>query len=958
MLDDFLSPPKLVLEQLIRERLAALEVPQKDIDALAARLEAIDFPNNPLDDLIEKLGGPDFVAELSGRTKRLVWDDNRRLRYTVRNVGMEHERSSKAVGCTDSPKGDCVQGVAPVNLREQRLFQSGVKRIAVITEAASAGISLHSDKQLPHAAPQREMICIELPWAADKAVQQFGRVHRSNQLYPPIYHLLVSDVGGERRFVACIARRMKTLGAITRGDRRTAFGSEAAAASKQSDLDSPTARGGKEEDVGAAADAATLQPLLDLDAYSKFGHQARQTLLRWVNHYSTYPDKELPDTHVSPPAALHRYKGSQEAFARTVATFFSERAVTADTPQEGDSRPPVPKPEKSRAKDMDRFLNRILMLPVAVQNDVIDFFTQIHDELLEVAELSGEYERGIENMNMILGFTFPLSIVSREVIWTCPKSGAQTVHYHLELDRGMPWEQASAIWERRQRRSVAEVDGYYWLPPVAGARRRQAALVLQRISAATAEARYRLLVFRPNSGVLWTLSAGVAATVHSLKMSHWDRASPDEVPQIEAAWRAQYEASLRQCLHQQIWNHCRQGPSCKTKKRMQEEHMIIGNVIPLWSRLERCFENPTNDKDEVLPKSVRRVLRMVRAVVEGRPAPLVGAKVPADRIPFIKRSLRTYNPTSSDTERLELQIAATAARARVLGESLYVKTLQLILDAVCSSPEWTCESCKLDACHPVSTPAFFLCVGFSLDDVYASVMDLLDNLPSSTAWTDREVDTLRQAIPPDTAGLDFVDTLLRLPVTCELTGIQREVHSPGDPPNFRMPFPRFHAPVLTEQQRHTLARCVEWQVYRQRYLESTRPGYTGEVPVPDMGGMAAGAPQMALNGLCLTPLVPPRTLTEAYDGSEPSSETFPYNPPDMHVPMDLPDALVFPRTSSVMYSDGADAEELRLRALQQQKRLFQTYVDAAEWASRVESRKRSNHNFLEIDSDDDVVVCT
>lgn len=50
-----------------------------------------------------------------------------------------------------------------MNVKEQELFQSGHKSFAIITEAASAGISLHSDNERKYSR-QREMICIELPW--------------------------------------------------------------------------------------------------------------------------------------------------------------------------------------------------------------------------------------------------------------------------------------------------------------------------------------------------------------------------------------------------------------------------------------------------------------------------------------------------------------------------------------------------------------------------------------------------------------------------------------------------------------------------------------------------------------------------------------------------------------------------------------------------------------------------
>lgn len=113
------APPKEALDMAatIKERLLV------QIEQLGANL-----PPNTLDQLIDELGGPENVAEMTGRKGRVVQNDNGQVQYESRSE-------------TDVP-------LEILNIREKERFMNGEKDVAIISEAASSGISLQVCRRL------------------------------------------------------------------------------------------------------------------------------------------------------------------------------------------------------------------------------------------------------------------------------------------------------------------------------------------------------------------------------------------------------------------------------------------------------------------------------------------------------------------------------------------------------------------------------------------------------------------------------------------------------------------------------------------------------------------------------------------------------------------------------------------------------------------------------------------
>ncbi|WP_439486534.1 strawberry notch-like NTP hydrolase domain-containing protein [Blastomonas fulva] len=170
-------------------------------DAMIERLASLPPVPGALDQIVQHFG-VGKVAEVTGRSRRIV---------RVEGEG----------GCEGAGTRFAVQNrPAGANLAETRAFMDDAKPILVFSEAGGTGRSYHADLG---AGNQRRRIhyLLEPGWKADTAIQGFGRTNRTNQRQPPLFRPVSTDVKAQKRFISTIARRLDTLGAITRGQRQT-----------------------------------------------------------------------------------------------------------------------------------------------------------------------------------------------------------------------------------------------------------------------------------------------------------------------------------------------------------------------------------------------------------------------------------------------------------------------------------------------------------------------------------------------------------------------------------------------------------------------------------------------------------------------------------------------------------------------------------------------------------------
>ncbi|MFN5483327.1 MAG: strawberry notch-like NTP hydrolase domain-containing protein [Bradyrhizobium sp.] len=161
-------------------------------DELIERLASLPPVPGALDQIVQRFGA-DMVAEVTGRSRRIVRKGER--------LAVENRAPS-------------------ANLAETAAFMDDLKRILVFSDAGGTGRSYHAELS---AKNQRLRVhyLLEPGWKADAAIQGLGRTNRTNQAQPPLFRPIATNVKAEKRFLSTIARRLDTLGAITRGQRQT-----------------------------------------------------------------------------------------------------------------------------------------------------------------------------------------------------------------------------------------------------------------------------------------------------------------------------------------------------------------------------------------------------------------------------------------------------------------------------------------------------------------------------------------------------------------------------------------------------------------------------------------------------------------------------------------------------------------------------------------------------------------
>ena len=166
-------------------------------DRLIEKLASLPPVHGALDQIVQRFG-TELVAEVTGRSRRII---RKTGSDGVDRLAVENRAGS-------------------ANLAEAQAFMDDAKRILVFSDAGGTGRSYHAELSAKNRR-LRVHYLLEAGWKADAAIQGLGRTNRTNQAQPPLFRPIATNVKAEKRFLSTIARRLDTLGAITKGQRQT-----------------------------------------------------------------------------------------------------------------------------------------------------------------------------------------------------------------------------------------------------------------------------------------------------------------------------------------------------------------------------------------------------------------------------------------------------------------------------------------------------------------------------------------------------------------------------------------------------------------------------------------------------------------------------------------------------------------------------------------------------------------
>ncbi|QWT12870.1 strawberry notch C-terminal domain-containing protein [Sphingobium xenophagum] len=287
-----------------------------------------------LDGILEHFGH-DRVAEVTGRTKRLISTGDGRQKLETRST-----RTSQA---------------------EAAAFMQGLKRVLIFSDAGGTGRSYHASMDVPN-QEQRVHLLLEPGWRADRAIQGLGRTHRTHQASTPLFRPVTTDCKGELRFTSTIARRLDSLGALTRGQRQT---------------------GGQN----------LFDPADNLES-----EYACAALVTWF--------------HLLVDGKLKSISHSE----------FEDRTGLELCDKDGVLKEELP--------PIQRWLNRILALPIGLQNSIFDEFLSLVETRVSAAREAGRLDVGVETI-----LVDSATLIDDTLLRTDPVSGATSHLLTIEIAR-------------------------------------------------------------------------------------------------------------------------------------------------------------------------------------------------------------------------------------------------------------------------------------------------------------------------------------------------------------------------------------------------------------------------------------------------------------------------------------------------------------------------------------------